>query len=169
MSPGFSEGGKLSPTDSDAHSLPTLLEEVDELGQASVYIYKRSSESSAEILQPLISQDPRQFRLSGHRMQEVMQIDRALTEHGKAEVFTDTYRSAQSLVTCIFCLPPCVVITCVVYIICIYMYIQCTCIHMYNMLFKCMYMYVYNIQCTCTCTLRYDILQVLSASCTSLG
>ena len=58
----------------------------------SVYVYKRGNESAAEILQPLIQQDPRQFRLSGHRMQEVMQMDRALTEHGKAEVVTDSYR-----------------------------------------------------------------------------
>ena len=33
------------------------------------------------------------YRLSGHRTVEVMQMDRALTEHGKAEVMTDTYRS----------------------------------------------------------------------------
>lgn len=32
-------------------------------------------------------------RLSGHRMQEVMQIDRALTEQGRAEVVTDSYRA----------------------------------------------------------------------------
>ena len=92
MAPKQTEGGQLSPMDSDPHTLPKLEEEVDETGQASVYVYKRPNESSAEILQPLISQDPRQFRLSGHRMQEVMQIDRALSEHGKAEVFTDSYR-----------------------------------------------------------------------------
>ena len=33
-----------------------------ESGQASVYLYKRDKESAAEILQPLISQDPRHFR-----------------------------------------------------------------------------------------------------------
>lgn len=33
-----------------------------ESGQASVYLYKREGESAAEILQPLISQDPRHFR-----------------------------------------------------------------------------------------------------------
>lgn len=33
-----------------------------ENGQASVYLYKREDESAAEILQPLISQDPRHFR-----------------------------------------------------------------------------------------------------------
>lgn len=33
-----------------------------ESGQASVYLYRRDGESAAEILQPLISQDPRHFR-----------------------------------------------------------------------------------------------------------
>lgn len=33
------------------------------------------------------------YRLSGHRMQEVMLIDRALTEQGRAEVVTDSYRA----------------------------------------------------------------------------
>ena len=36
--------------------------EHDENGQASVFVYKRDHESAAEILQQLISQDPRQFR-----------------------------------------------------------------------------------------------------------
>ena len=76
----------------EAHTPHKLEEEMDESGQASIYVYKRPNESTADILQPLISQDPRQFRLSGHRMQEVMLIDRALSEHGKAEVFTDSYR-----------------------------------------------------------------------------
>lgn len=92
MAPKQDDDGKLSPVDVDPHTLPKLEKELDETGQASVYVYKRPNESSAEILQPLISQDSRQFRLSGHRMQEVMQIDRALTERGKAEVFTDSYR-----------------------------------------------------------------------------
>ena len=87
------DDGTLSPTDEDPHTLPAVLEkEADETGQASVYIHKRPNESTAEILQPLISQDPRQLRLSGSRMQEVMVIDRALAEQGKAEVFTDSYR-----------------------------------------------------------------------------
>lgn len=92
MAPKHSDSGKLSPVDADPHTLPKLEKELDETGQASVFVYKRPNESSAEILQPLLSQDSRQFRLSGHRMQEVMQIDRALTEQGKAEVFTDSYR-----------------------------------------------------------------------------
>lgn len=33
-----------------------------ESGQASVFLYKREGDSAAEILQPLISQDPRHFR-----------------------------------------------------------------------------------------------------------
>lgn len=82
--------------DTDSHPLllpsASLEKELDETGQASVYVYKRPNESSAEILQPLISQDSRQLRLSGSRMQEVMQIDRSLSESGKAEVFTDNYR-----------------------------------------------------------------------------
>ena len=90
-------GGKLTPVDSDPSSLlsavPSGLDkEADESGQASVYIYKRANETSAEILQPLISQDSRQLRLSGPRMQEVILIDRALSEHGRAEMFTDNYR-----------------------------------------------------------------------------
>ncbi len=36
-----------------------------ESGQASVYLYKRDGESAGEILQPLISQDPRHFRSVG--------------------------------------------------------------------------------------------------------
>ena len=93
VTPKHTDAGTLSPMDEDPHTLPAVLDnEADESGQASVYVHKRSNESSAEILQPLISQDPRQFRLSGHRMQEVMHIDRALTEQGKAEVFTDSYR-----------------------------------------------------------------------------
>ena len=93
VAPKHTDDGTLSPMDEEPHTLPAALEnEADETGQASVYVHKRPDESSAEILQPLISQDPRQFRLSGHRMQEVMHIDRALTEQGKAEVFTDSYR-----------------------------------------------------------------------------
>ena len=69
-------------------------EDVDyETGQASVYVYRRENERAADILQPLISQDPRQFRLTGHRLQEVMQMDRALTENGKVEVVVESYRS----------------------------------------------------------------------------
>lgn len=43
---------------------PTHKEEEfeQESGQASVYVYKRENENAADILQPLISQDPRQFR-----------------------------------------------------------------------------------------------------------
>jgi hypothetical protein len=33
-----------------------------ENGQASVFLYKREGESAAEILQPLMTQDPRHFR-----------------------------------------------------------------------------------------------------------
>ena len=32
-------------------------------------------------------------RLSGPRMQELIQMDRALTQHGKAEIVTDSYRA----------------------------------------------------------------------------
>lgn len=85
--------------ESDQSLLPSHVnkpfeEDLDyETGQASVFVYKRENERAADILQPLISQDPRQFRLSGHRLQEVMQMDRALTENGKVEVATDSYRS----------------------------------------------------------------------------
>ena len=95
VAPKPSEDG-ATPSDTEPHLPPGRThkteEEVDESGQVSVYVYKRENESAAEILQLLISQDPRQFRLSGHRMQEVMQMDRALTEHGRAEVITDSYR-----------------------------------------------------------------------------
>lgn len=74
---------------------------VDESGQASVYVYKRENENAADILQPLISQDPRQFRLSGHRMQEVMMMDRTLNEHGRAEIITDSYRYGRDVVNII--------------------------------------------------------------------
>ncbi len=90
-----SEEDTTSALDSEPH-LPSHTHKsddgIDESGQASVYVYKRENESAADILQPLISQDPRQFRLSGHRMQEVMMMDRALTEHGRAEIITESYR-----------------------------------------------------------------------------
>ena len=87
----------MTPVDSEPCPLSVsvvggLQKEVDETGQASVYIYKRASETSADVLQPLASQDSRQLRLTGPRMQEVVLIDRALSNHGRAEVFTDTYR-----------------------------------------------------------------------------
>lgn len=71
-----------------------MAEEENENEQASVFLYKRPSERAPELLQALFSQDPRQFRLSmgENRMQEVMQMDRALSEHGRAELVTDSYR-----------------------------------------------------------------------------
>ncbi len=65
---------------------------MDETGQASVFIHRREGETAAEVLEPLVAQDPRQLRLGGTRMRDVASIDRALSEHGKAELFTDTYR-----------------------------------------------------------------------------
>lgn len=49
------------------HSQPLNMLHHDDIyesenGQASVYLYKREGETAAEILQPLISQDPRHFR-----------------------------------------------------------------------------------------------------------
>ena len=93
VTPKHSEDGQVTSSEAEMHVSHKVEEEgFDESGQASVYVYKRENETAAEIVQPLISQDPRQFRLSGHRMQEVMQMDRALTEHGRAEVVTDSYR-----------------------------------------------------------------------------
>ena len=55
---------ELSPLEEHAHSpiMPRDSMYDSESGQASVYLYKRDKESAAEILQPLISQDPRHFR-----------------------------------------------------------------------------------------------------------
>lgn len=64
----------LSPLEEQTH-IPILHHdsafESDNNGLASVYLYKRESESAAEILQPLISQDPRHFRyVAGERVSE---------------------------------------------------------------------------------------------------
>lgn len=105
---------EASPLEEQGH-MPLLNHDdsyESENGQASIYVYKREGENAAEILQPLISQDPRHFRsivhncyqhfllsfsflcrLSGHRMQEVMHMDHSLTEQGRAEVVTDSYRA----------------------------------------------------------------------------
>ena len=58
--------------------------EMDENGQASVYIYRRKDESVADLLQLLLNHDPRQRSLN---------IDNVLKEEGKAEIHTDTYRA----------------------------------------------------------------------------
>ena len=63
---------------------PPSHEEMDENGQASVYIHRRKDESAAELLQQLLNHDPRQSSL---------QIDSILADEGKAEIYTDTYRS----------------------------------------------------------------------------
>ena len=57
-----SEDGRSAPLETESHMTRKMEEEFDESGQASVYVYRRENESAAEILQPLISQDPRQFR-----------------------------------------------------------------------------------------------------------
>ena len=62
MVPKQSVNGKLAPSETEGHVTRKMEEEFDESGQASVYVYKRENESAAEILQPLISQDSRQFR-----------------------------------------------------------------------------------------------------------
>ena len=71
---------------------PQVQEEVDESGQASVVIYRRDNEGAADILHMLLNQDPRQ---PGHRMETVLQLDQALSEEGRVEIFTDSYRSCQ--------------------------------------------------------------------------
>ena len=62
----------------------------DETGQASVFLYCRDNESATEILQLLLNQDPRQL---AHRMETVLRLDQSLTDHGKAEVLTDNYKT----------------------------------------------------------------------------
>lgn len=62
MVPKQSVSGKLAPSETEGHVTRKMEEEFDESGHASVYVYKRENESAAEILQPLISQDSRQFR-----------------------------------------------------------------------------------------------------------
>lgn len=69
--------------------LPSQQDEIDESGHASVYIYRRNSENAAEILQLLLNQDPRQL---AHRMETVLRLDQSLTDEGKAEILTDSYR-----------------------------------------------------------------------------
>ena len=62
-------------------------DEIDESGQASVYIHKRSDETASELLQHLLNQDPR------HRMESILHLDGSLSHEGKAEIYTDTYRA----------------------------------------------------------------------------
>ena len=64
-------------------------EEVEEGRQMSVFLYPRESESPADILQLLLSQDPRQF---GQRIESMFRLDQFLSEESKAEIFTDSYR-----------------------------------------------------------------------------
>ena len=70
--------------------LPSQQDEIDETGQASVFLYRRDNESATEILQLLLNQDPRQL---AHRMETVLRLDQSLTDHGKAEVLTDNYKT----------------------------------------------------------------------------
>lgn len=57
------DGGSLEEADHPPQGSAHKEEEFEqEGGQASVYVYKRENENAADILQPLISQDPRQFR-----------------------------------------------------------------------------------------------------------
>lgn len=88
----YQETAEISGSDGEGHSARKS-DECDENGQASVYVYKREHENAAEILQPLISVDPRHGR-SGHHGQEglAVKLDRELSEHGRAEILTDTYR-----------------------------------------------------------------------------
>lgn len=62
MVPKQSVSGKLASSETEGHVTRKMEDEFDESGQASVYVFKRENESAAEILQPLISQDSRQFR-----------------------------------------------------------------------------------------------------------
>ena len=87
----------MTPVDSAPLSLPMIPsgfeKEADELGQASVYIHKRSSETANDILQALVGPDSRQMRLGGGaRILDLGLIEQTLSEHGKAELLTDTYR-----------------------------------------------------------------------------
>ena len=116
MNPKQVEDGHSAASDTDTLTPHKLEDEAEESGQASVYVYKRPNENTTDILQPLISQDPRQFRLSGHRVQEVMQIDHALSEHGRAEVFTDSYRYVCMTVYVCVCVLICVHVCVCVYV-----------------------------------------------------
>ena len=70
--------------------LPSQQDEIDESGQASVYLYRRDGDTASEILQLLINQDTRQL---AQRMETVIRLDQSLTDDGKAEIYTDTYRA----------------------------------------------------------------------------
>ena len=69
---------------------PSQQDEIDEAGQASVYLYRRSDESAAEVLQLLLNQDPRQL---AHRMETILRLDQSLTDNNKAEILTDNYKT----------------------------------------------------------------------------
>jgi hypothetical protein len=69
---------------------PSQQDEIDESGHASVYLYRREEENVADLLQLLINQDPRQLT---QRMENIIQMDQSLTEDGRAEIMTDTYRA----------------------------------------------------------------------------
>uniref|UniRef100_A0A1X7UQ08 HECT domain-containing protein n=1 Tax=Amphimedon queenslandica TaxID=400682 RepID=A0A1X7UQ08_AMPQE len=81
------EGGDNDPIPLMA---PSQQDEIDEAGQASVYLYRRSDETAAEVLQLLLNQDPRQL---AHRMETILRLDQALTDNNKAEILTDNYKS----------------------------------------------------------------------------
>lgn len=64
-------------------------EEIEEGRQMSVFLYPRESENPSDILQLLLSQDPRQF---GQRIENVFRLDQSLAEDNKAEIFSESYR-----------------------------------------------------------------------------
>lgn len=78
------ESGEQTEENTPSSPQPNLRDEIDENGQASIYIHRRQDESTAELIQHLINHDPRQSSLN---------IDSVLNEEGMAEIYTDTYKS----------------------------------------------------------------------------
>ena len=74
-----------SSNEENVPSLPSQsTDESEENGQASVYIHRRQDENAGELLQLLLNRDPRLSSLN---------IDTILANEGKAEMYTDTYKS----------------------------------------------------------------------------
>ena len=59
--------------------------------RVTVYIHKRPNQQPHEVIQPLISADTRLFSQTTY-MEKIIQMDRSMSQSGKAELLTDEFR-----------------------------------------------------------------------------
>lgn len=59
--------------------------------RVTVYIHKRPNQQPHEVIQPLISADTRLFSQTTY-MEKIIQMDRSMSQTGKAELLTDEFR-----------------------------------------------------------------------------